>query len=93
MKSIGNSLREYDFNQELIDAVKGKVWNNTLSLDVLLGVAGKYILSQFVPLADVLIHYLQEKYEMRTMDYTVRSLSAIAAASDDGITHQEFATI
>ncbi len=85
-------LRGYQFHQELIDAVKSKAWNNTLSLEVLLGTAGMHILSQFVS-SDVLIHYLQEKYEMRTMDYTVRSLKAISAASGDSITHQEFATI
>ncbi|WP_218775512.1 hypothetical protein [Oceanobacillus senegalensis] len=54
-----------------IRTLKSKAWNNTLSLEVLLGTAEKHILSQFV-LSDVLIYYLQEKYEMRTMDYTVR---------------------
>ncbi|WP_218775511.1 hypothetical protein [Oceanobacillus senegalensis] len=43
--------------------------------------------------SDVLIHYLQEKYEMRTVNYTVRSLKAISAASGDSITAREFATI
>ncbi|WP_085990915.1 hypothetical protein [Oceanobacillus senegalensis] len=94
--SIGDysvrSLREHEFHQDLMDAVKSKAWNNTLSLDVLLGTAGKYILSQFVSF-HVLIHYLQEKYEMRTVNYTVRSLKVISAASGDSITVREFATI
>ncbi|WHX26185.1 LXG domain-containing protein [Virgibacillus halodenitrificans] len=86
-------LSTYDFHQELVGAVKEKAKNNTFSLDVFLEWGGKKVLSRFGSLGDVAIAYIQEKFSMRTMDYSVRAMKAVLAAAGSHITAAEFTTV
>ncbi len=86
-------LSTYDFHQELVGAVKEKAKQNTFSLDVFLGWGGKKVLSRFGSLGDVAIAYIQEKFSMRTMDYSVRAMKAVLATTGSHITAAEFTTV
>ncbi|WHX26270.1 T7SS effector LXG polymorphic toxin [Virgibacillus halodenitrificans] len=86
-------LSTYDFHQELVGAVKEKAKHNTFSLDVFLEWGGKKVLSRFGSLGDVAIAYIQEKFSMRTMDYSVRAMKAVLAATGSHITEAEFTTV
>ncbi|WP_121616337.1 T7SS effector LXG polymorphic toxin [Virgibacillus halodenitrificans] len=86
-------LSTYDFHQELVGAVKEKAKHNTFSLDVFLEWGGKRVLSRFGSLGDVAIAYIQEKFSMRTMDYSVRAMNAVLAATGSHITASEFTTV
>ncbi|WP_121616335.1 T7SS effector LXG polymorphic toxin [Virgibacillus halodenitrificans] len=86
-------LSTYDFHQELVGAVKEKAKHNTFSLDVFLEWGGKKVLSRFGSLGDVAIAYIQEKFSMRTMDYSVRAMKAVLTATGSHITAAEFTTV
>ncbi|MEC2159698.1 T7SS effector LXG polymorphic toxin [Virgibacillus halodenitrificans] len=86
-------LSTSDFHQELVGAVKEKAKHNTFSLDVFLEWGGKKVLSRFGSLGDVAIAYIQEKFSMRTIDYSVRTMKAVLAATGSHITAAEFATV
>ncbi|MYL45248.1 hypothetical protein GLV94_06295 [Virgibacillus halodenitrificans] len=86
-------LSTYDFHQELVGAVQEKAKHNTFSLDVFLEWGGKKVLSRFGSLGDVAIAYIQEKFSMRTMDYSVRAMKAVLAATGSHITAAEFTTV
>ncbi|MCG1027020.1 hypothetical protein J5S49_01785 [Virgibacillus halodenitrificans] len=86
-------LSKYDFHQELVGAVQEKAKHNTFSLDVFLEWGGKKVLSRFGSLGDVAIAYIQEKFSMRTMDYSVRAMKAVLAATGSHITAAEFTTV
>ncbi|WP_077358662.1 T7SS effector LXG polymorphic toxin [Virgibacillus halodenitrificans] len=86
-------LSTYDFHQELVGAVKEKAKHNTFSLDIFLEWGGKKVLSRFGSLGDVAIAYIQEKFSMRTMDYSVRTMKAVLAATGSHITAAEFTTV
>ncbi len=86
-------LDDQKFHKALIRGIKTKAARNALELEVILGEAGKFLLSQHLPAAKMLISYLQKRFDSKTMDYSYRAIHAATAASGDRLTTGEFSTI
>ncbi|ASN04217.1 T7SS effector LXG polymorphic toxin [Virgibacillus necropolis] len=95
--SIANySVRQLagnDVYQGVIKGVTEKAVGNGASMKALLGLGAKQFLARFNPLSDILINYIQKRYEFRTMDYSIRAVNVLIDLHSKSISQEEFATL
>ncbi|WP_249872881.1 T7SS effector LXG polymorphic toxin, partial [Oceanobacillus saliphilus] len=82
-------LQDLEIHQVMIHKLRKKAGNNAFSLDTL----AQSVLSRYVPLSEILIKHLHEKYNRRTIDYSVSALQAITTAGNNVISQNEFTTL
>ncbi|WP_200416166.1 T7SS effector LXG polymorphic toxin [Virgibacillus salexigens] len=87
------SITRYNFHLELLSDLRKKAGTSAIAPEVLMGIVGKQLLSQFTPLAGVVGTYLQQAFDVKTLDYSMRAIRAITAASEDVLTKGEFVTL
>ncbi|EQB38511.1 MULTISPECIES: T7SS effector LXG polymorphic toxin [Virgibacillus] len=87
------SITRYNFHLELLSDLRKKAETSAIAPEVLMGIVGKQLLSQFTPLAEVVGTYLQQAFDVKTLDYSMRAIRAITAASGDVLTKGEFVTL
>lgn len=86
-------LKDLDVHQDMIRRLSKKAATNAFSLDTLLAIGGHSLLSRYVPLSDVIVTYLQKKFKMRTMDYSMRAVQGIIDANSNTISQEEFSIL
>ncbi|MGX4668822.1 hypothetical protein JNUCC74_06365 [Cerasibacillus sp. JNUCC 74] len=86
-------IADQKIHQQLMQDLMKKAGKNAIDLEVIMGEFVKRLFSKFIPLAAILINYLQKHFGLKTMDYSYRAIQAVLAATRDSLTASGFSTI